>query len=104
MLSNLPSELDIVVLQLSNQVMEDDPQFQRQFWSDFQVCKGHMITWLWYLKDHHPDYCYITISSDHIDALLVNRDVLLSFTAIIDYKYPLVQDQPVSAKLHFPNF
>jgi hypothetical protein len=29
MLLNLPSELDIVVLQLLNQVMEGDPQFQR---------------------------------------------------------------------------
>jgi hypothetical protein len=35
MLSNLPSELDIVVLQLSNQIIENDPQFQHQFWSDF---------------------------------------------------------------------
>ena len=31
MLPNLPSELDIVVLRPSNQVIEGDPRFQRQF-------------------------------------------------------------------------
>ena len=30
--------------------------------------------------------------------LLVNKDVSLSFTAIIDYKDPLVQDQPALDK------
>jgi hypothetical protein len=69
-----------------------------------------VITWLQYLKDYHPDYCYITISTDCIDALLVDGDVSSSFTAIIDYEdpivqdqlaldNPIVQDQPVSAKL-----
>jgi hypothetical protein len=64
-----------------------------------------VITWLQYLKDHHPDYCYITISPDQIDALLVDGDVSSSFTAIIDHKdqpasnKPIVQDQPISADL-----
>ena len=31
--------------------------------------------------------------------LLVDKDVFLLFTAIIDYKDPLVQDQPASDKL-----
>ena len=73
-----------------------------------------MITWLWYLKDHHPDYRYITIFLDRIDALLVDGDVSSSFTAIIDYKdlpvqdpptsgKPIEQDQPVSAELPPPN-
>ena len=95
MLPNLPSELDIVVLRLSNQVIEGDPRFQRQFWSDFWVCKGCVITWLRYLKDHHPNYCYITISLDCIDALLVDGDVSLSFTAIVDHEDSLVQDQSI---------
>ena len=111
MLPNLPSKLDIVVLQLSNQV-EGDPRFQRQFRTDFRVRKKRVITWLQYLKDHHPDYRYITISLDCIDALLVDRDVSSLFTAIIDHEDPLgqpalgepiVQDLPVSAELPPPN-
>src|ERR1700739_1587390 len=71
-----------------------------------------MITWLWYLKDYHLNYRYITISLNCINALLVNRDVSLSFTALIDYKdllvqpaldEPIVRDQPVSAELPLPN-
>jgi hypothetical protein len=94
-----------VVLRPSNQVIEGDPRFQRQFRSDFRVRKGRVIAWLRYLKDHYPDYRYITISLDRIDALPVDGDVSLSFTAIIDYEDPLVQptsdeyiDQPVSAE------
>jgi len=110
-LPNLPSELDIVVLRPSNQV-EGDPRFQRQFRSDFRVRKGRVITWLRYLKDHHPDYRYITISPDRIDALPVDGDVSSSFTALIDHEdppvqpasdEPIVQDQPVSAELPPPN-
>ena len=71
-----------------------------------------MITWLQYLKDYHPDYRYITISLDCINALLVDSDVSSSFTAIIDYKDPLgqpalgepiVQNLLVSAELPPPN-
>src|SRR5580700_3760539 len=104
-LPNLPSELDIVVLRLSNRVIEGDPRFQRQFRSDFRVRKGRVIAWLRYLKDYYPDYRYITISLDRIDALPVDGDISSSFTAIINYEDPLVQptsdeyiDQPVSAE------
>jgi hypothetical protein len=114
MLPNLPSELDIVVLQPSNRLIETDPRYQRQFRSDFRVRKGRVITWLQYLKDHHPDYRYITISPDRIDALPVDGDVSSSFTAIVDYEdppvpdqpasgEPILQDQPVSAELPPPN-
>ena len=44
MLPNLPSELDIVVLRPSNQVIDGDLRFQRQFRSDFRVRKGRVIT------------------------------------------------------------
>ena len=54
-----------------------------------------MITWLQYLKDYHPDYRYITISLDCINALLVDGDVSSSFTAIVDHEDSLVQDQPI---------
>jgi Domain of unknown function (DUF6570) len=63
-LPNLPSELDVVVLRPSDQVMQDDPRYQRQFRSDFRVRKGRIITWLRFLREHHPDYQYITISPD----------------------------------------
>jgi hypothetical protein len=33
---------------------------------------------------HHPDYQHITISSDRIDALPVDKDVSSSFTAIVN--------------------
>ena len=97
MLPNLPSELDIVVLRPSNQV-EGDLRFQRQFRTDFRVRKKRVITWLQYLKDHHPDYRYITISPDRINALPVDGDVSSSFTAIIDHEDPPVQDQPATGE------
>lgn len=34
-LPNLPSELGVVVLRPSNQAMQDDPRYQRQFRCDF---------------------------------------------------------------------
>ena len=97
MLPNLPSKLDIVVLRPSNQV-EGDPRFQRQFRTDFWVRKKRVITWLQYLKDHHPDYRYITISLNRIDALPVDGDVSSSFTTIINHEDPLVQDQPATGE------
>jgi ATP-dependent DNA helicase PIF1 len=98
MLPNLPSELDIVLLRPSNHIIENDPRYQRQFRTDFRVRKKRIIAWLQYLKDHHPDYRYITISPDRIDALPVDGDVSLSFTAIIDHEDPPVQDQPTSGE------
>ena len=68
-LPNLPAELDIVVLRPSDQVVKDDPRYQRQFRSDFRVRKGRVVTWLGFLKAHYPDYEHVTISSDRIDAL-----------------------------------
>ena len=82
-LPNLPSELDIVVLRPSDQAIEGDPRFQRQFRSDFRVRKGRVITWLRYLKDHHPDYRHITISSDRIGALPFDGDVSSSFVTLL---------------------
>ena len=103
-LPNLPSELDVVVLRPSDQVMQDDPRYQRQFRSDFRVRKGRVITWLQFLREHHPDYQYITISPDRINALPVDDDVSSSFTSILD-NGPVKnsQDQPVSAEPPPPN-
>jgi hypothetical protein len=96
-LPNLPSELDIVVLRPSERVVESDPRYQRQFRSDFRVRKGRVITWLRFLKDHHPDYRYITVSLDRINALPVDEDVSLSFTSMIDHDTGEdIEDQPVT--------
>jgi hypothetical protein len=104
MLPNLPSELDIVVLRPSDRVVRSDLRYQRQFWTDFRVRKGHVMTWLRFLKAHHPDYRYITISPDRISALPVDGDVSSSFVAVIDDAVvePLALE-PVSADLPPPN-
>ena len=103
-LPNLPSELDIVVLRPSDRVVESDPRYQRQFRSDFRVRKGRVITWLRFLKDYHPDYRYITVSLDRINALPVDEDVSSSFASIIDHDTGEGgQDQPILADLPPPN-
>jgi hypothetical protein len=98
-LPNLPSELDIVVLRPSNQVMESDQRYQRQFRSTFRVRKGHVLTWLQYLKVNRPDYQHVTISLNRLDTLPVDDDVFLSFVSVINN--PLneeAQAQPVSVE------
>jgi hypothetical protein len=102
-LPNLPAELDIVVLRPSNQVVKDDPRYQRQFRSDFRVRKGRVVTWLGFLNAHHPDYEHVTISSERIDALPADEDVSSSFTAIVIDQTEEVEDQPpTSAELPSP--
>jgi ATP-dependent DNA helicase PIF1 len=107
MLPNLPSELDIVVLQPSNQVMENDPRYRSQFQADFRVRKGHVITWLCYLKTNHPDYQYITISLDRLNTLSNDSDISSSFPSIIDdsivAEEPPVTEPPVTAQFPPPN-
>src|SRR5271168_4982274 len=104
MLPNLPSELDIVVLRPSDQVMESDPRYRSQFRADFRVRRGHVLTWLRYLKANHPDYRYITISADRMDALPVDSDISSSFVTVVDdtsVEEP-VPEQPVSGDLPLP--
>ncbi|KID81448.1 ATP-dependent DNA helicase PIF1 [Metarhizium guizhouense ARSEF 977] len=96
-LPNLPSELDIVVLRPSNQVMENDQRYQRQFRSSFRVRKGRIVAWLQYLKVNHPDYQRVTISLNRLDTLPVDDDVSLSFVSIINNPSNAEgQAQPVS--------
>ena len=105
MLPNLPSELDIVVLRPSDQVMESDPRYRSQFRADFRVRRGHVLTWLRYLKANHPDYRYITISSDRMDALPVDSDISSSFVTVVDdtsVEEP-GPEQPVSGDVPPPN-
>jgi hypothetical protein len=73
-LPNFLEELDIILLYLSRQAV-DDLQFQRQFIHDFRVRKGCILTWLQFLKAHHPDYQYITICNDQVQSLPDDGDV-----------------------------
>ena len=57
---------------------------RRQFRTDFRVRRGHVLTWLYFLKANHPDYRYITISTDRIAALPVDSDVSSSVICITD--------------------
>jgi hypothetical protein len=82
-LPNLPSELDIVLLRPPAS-HADDPQYRRQFRADFRVRRQHVLTWLYFLKANHPDYRYITISTDRVTALPVDGDVSLSVACITD--------------------
>jgi hypothetical protein len=83
-LPNLPSELDIVLLQPSTSPAGCDPRYRRQFRADFRVRRGHILTWLHFLKANHPDYRYITISPERINALPVDDDVSSSVISITD--------------------
>jgi hypothetical protein len=82
-LPNLPSELDIVLLRPPAS-HENDPRFRRQFRADFRVRRQHVLTWLYFLKANHPDYRYITISTDRVTALPIDGDVSTSVACITD--------------------
>jgi hypothetical protein len=105
-LPNLLSELDIVVLRPSNKVMEDDPRYQSQFRADFRVRRGHVLTWLYYLKANHPDYRWIKISPARLDTLPMDDNISTSFLSIVDKS--IVEESPVidplvTADLRPPN-
>jgi hypothetical protein len=78
----LPSELDIVLLQPSESVMGRDSRYQHQFQADFRVQRGCVLTWLHFLKAHHPNYRHITISPIWIEALPIDDDVSPSITTL----------------------
>jgi ATP-dependent DNA helicase PIF1 len=82
-LLNLLEELDIVLLQPPGH-LTDNTWYRRQFRTDFWVCRGHVLTWLYFLKANHPDYRHITISIDRITALPVDDDVSSSVVCITD--------------------
>ncbi|KIX09357.1 uncharacterized protein Z518_00436 [Rhinocladiella mackenziei CBS 650.93] len=100
-------EDDIVVLRPSDRVVENDLRYRRQFRSDFRARKGHVMTWLRFLQAHHPDYRYVTISPDRIDALPIDDDISSPFLALIDdtsmEEEPPALEQPVSAELPPPD-
>ena len=83
MLLNLLSKLDIVLLQPSTG-HAGDLRYRRQFQADFRVRRQHVLTWLYFLKENHPDYRYITISTDRLAALPVDGDVSSSVACITD--------------------
>ena len=83
MLPNLPSELDVVVLRPSDHV-ENETRYRHQFRSDFRVRKGHIVTWLRFLKANHPGYRDVNISPERLQSLPADDDVSSSFATITD--------------------
>jgi hypothetical protein len=83
MLSNLLSELDIVLLQLPAS-HADNLQYRRQFRTDFRICQQYILMWLYFLKANYPGYRHITISTDCITAFPVDSNVSSSVIYIID--------------------
>jgi hypothetical protein len=82
-LPNLPAELDVVLLQPAN-TFTDDSRYRRQFRADFRVRRHCVLTWLCYLKVHHPDYRHVVISTDRVAALPVDGDVSSSVAHVVD--------------------
>jgi hypothetical protein len=103
MLPNLFSKLNIVVLRPSDQAIENNLKYRSQFRADFRVRKGHVITWLRYLKANHPDYRYITISLDRVNTLPINDDISLSFPSIVDDSIVAEKSPIITADLFLPN-
>jgi ATP-dependent DNA helicase PIF1 len=83
-LPNLPSELDIIILRPSDQIVTADVRYQRQYRTDFRVRRSAVLTWLRFLKRNHQDYAYITISDQRIDQLPVDADVSNLIQTVID--------------------
>jgi hypothetical protein len=55
------------------------------------------------LKTNHPDYRYITISLDRLEALLVNNNISLSFPSIVDELIAVKESLFTTADLPPPN-
>ena len=77
----LPKDVNIILLQPWNSSMQD-PQYHQQFEHDFWVHKGVILTWLQYLKQHHPNYHYISISTDNLSQLPEDGDIMDCILAI----------------------
>ena len=87
-LPNLPAELDIVVLRPADGVLETDQRYRNQFRTECKVRRGAIIEWLQYLKQNHPDYRWVQISTARIEALPQDDDVSSSFPTIIENIQP----------------
>lgn len=94
-LPNLPSELDIVLLRPSTTLTDEDPRYRQQFRADFRVRRGHILTWLQFLKSNHPDYKWITISTDRLSELPEDDDVSSSIACVTDDSVP--PEEPFTA-------
>lgn len=82
-LPTLPQELDIVLLRPPDQ-HANELRYQRQFQRDFRVRRHYVLAWLRFLRANHPDYRYVTISTDRLTALPADGDVSLAVPFITD--------------------
>jgi len=72
----LLEDVDIILLQPQNSSTQD-PRYR-----NFRVRKGVILSWLQYLKQHHPGYCSVSISTENLSQLLKDRDVTDCILAI----------------------
>ncbi|XP_044721877.1 ATP-dependent DNA helicase PIF1 [Hirsutella rhossiliensis] len=56
--------------------MEGDPRFQQQFARDFRVRRSCLLTWLHYLRRHHPGYRDIVVSRDRLQRLPLDGSIV----------------------------
>ena len=61
---------------------ENNDRIRRQFMKDTKIRKSRIRIWLDFLKENHPDYRYIIINEQRIDALSVNDNIDLYFIYI----------------------
>ena len=78
-LPNLLTELNMVLVRPADTGNE---AYERQFRADFRVQKDHVLAWLRYLREHHPDYRHVTLSIDRVEALPADGDVSDSLATI----------------------
>ena len=99
--------LDVIVLQ---------PVDPRQLQYDFHACKGRVMTWHRFLKTYHRNnYQYISLSPDHLNALLPNpfTDSIIPSSIDEPHTYPEdfyadpaakstehTEDDPATRRLH----
>ena len=62
--------------------IKNNDRIRRQFIKDIKVRKSRIKIWLDYLKENHPDYRYIIINEQRIDALSVDDNIYLRLTHI----------------------
>ncbi|EED12765.1 conserved hypothetical protein [Talaromyces stipitatus ATCC 10500] len=70
----LPRNLEIILLRPAN--ASTDPRLQRQFIHDFRVRRERVLKWLSFLRQNHPGYRDIEISTAALELLPLDGDVV----------------------------
>ena len=92
-LPSLPDEIDVVVLQ-PTQDSNQDPRCRRQFERDFHVRRSVVEIWLRTLKRYHPDYKHVSISNERLQQLPANGSVADEVTMVTEEELGNSQEVP----------